>query len=78
MSTLEVFLTDWCPYCRALVADLDRAQIAYTPNDVDRDAAAADFVRSVNGGNRVVPTVRFADGRTLTNPPLEEIVARLG
>ncbi|GAB3621958.1 mycoredoxin Mrx1 [Mariniluteicoccus endophyticus] len=73
-----VYLTTWCPYCTALVADLDRAGIDYEPVDVDTDAEAAEFVKSVNGGNRVVPTVRFADGSTLTNPDVSEVAALLG
>ena len=32
---------------------------------------------SVNGGNRTVPTVKFADGSTLTNPSAAEIKAKL-
>lgn len=72
-----VYLTSWCPYCRRLVADLDRAGIAYDAVDVDDDPAAGEFVKSVNGGNRVVPTVRFADGSTLTNPDLGEVAEKL-
>ena len=41
------------------------------------DPAAADFVGSVNGGNHVVPTVKFADGSTLTNPSANEVKAKL-
>ncbi len=33
---------------------------------------------SVNGGNQTVPTVVFDDGSALTNPPLDDVVARLG
>jgi mycoredoxin len=31
----------------------------------------------VNGGNHVVPTVKFADGSTATNPSLAEVRTRL-
>lgn len=72
-----VFLTSWCPFCHRLVADLDRAGIAYAAVDVDDDPAAAEFVQSVNGGNRVVPTVRFADGSTLTNPDVAQVAEKL-
>ena len=34
-------------------------------------------VGSVNGGNHVVPTVKFADGSTLTNPSLKQVQAKL-
>jgi mycoredoxin len=45
--------------------------------DVDRDAAAAALVTEINHGNRVVPTVVFADGSSLTNPAADEVTARL-
>ena len=32
---------------------------------------------SVNGGNQTVPTVKFADGSTLTNPSAGEVKAKL-
>jgi mycoredoxin len=31
----------------------------------------------VNGGNHTVPTVKFADGSTMTNPAAKEIKAKL-
>ncbi|GAB3703847.1 mycoredoxin [Mariniluteicoccus flavus] len=76
-TTPTVYMTTWCPYCRALISDLDRAGIAYAPVDVDRDAAAGEFVKSVNNGNRVVPTVLFADGSTLTNPDVSQVAEKL-
>ena len=39
--------------------------------------AAAEFVASVNGGNQTVPTLKFADGSTLTNPSGAEVKAKL-
>ncbi|MCU6540396.1 mycoredoxin Mrx1, partial [Klebsiella pneumoniae] len=34
-------------------------------------------VGAVNGGNRTVHTVKFADGSTLTNPSADEVKAKL-
>jgi mycoredoxin len=34
-------------------------------------------VASVNGGNQTVPTLKFADGSTLTNPSAAEVKAKL-
>jgi len=51
--------------------------ITWTEIDIEDDPAAAEFVGSVNGGNHVVPTVRFADGSTLTNPSAREVKAKL-
>jgi mycoredoxin len=56
---------------------LKSAGIAYDEVDIEQDPAAADFVGSVNGGNHVVPTLKFADGSTLTNPGATEVKAKL-
>jgi mycoredoxin len=51
--------------------------ITYDTVDIEHDPAAAQFVSSVNGGNRTVPTVQFADGSTLTNPSAAQVKAKL-
>jgi len=51
--------------------------ISYDEVDIEQDGAAAEFVGSVNGGNATVPTVKFADGSTLTNPSANEVKAKL-
>jgi mycoredoxin len=62
-----MFSTTWCGYCRVLKAALEREGIA----------EAADFVMTVNNGNKTVPTVLFADGSAATNPSLAEVKRRL-
>ena len=77
-SALTVYSTTWCGYCRRLKTQLDANGIGYTEIDIEADPAAAEFVGSVNGGNHVVPTVKYADGSTATNPSLVEVKAALG
>lgn len=74
---LIVYSTTWCPFCRRLTTDLDDARVVYREVDVDRDEAAAALVTEINHGNRVVPTVVFPDGSTMTNPAASEVVERL-
>jgi mycoredoxin len=76
-ASLTMYTTSWCGYCHRLKTVLKSAGIAYDEVDIERDAAAAEFVGSVNGGNRTVPTVKFADGSTLINPTADEIKAKL-
>jgi mycoredoxin len=73
-----IYLTSWCPFCNRLVAQLDAAGVEYDAVDVDEDEEAGELVKQLNGGNRVVPTVVFADGSALTNPPAREVIGRLG
>ena len=70
---LTMYSTTWCAYCRRLKKQLDEAGITYAEVDIEHDPAAADFVGEVNGGNHVVPTVKYSDGSTATNPTLVQV-----
>ncbi len=72
-TDLTMYSTTWCGYCRRLEKQLDEAGITYTKVDIEQDPEAAEFVGSVNGGNHVVPTVKFSDGSTATNPSLVQV-----
>lgn len=76
-SALTMYTTSWCGYCVRLKKMLDRQGISYAEVNIEQDEAAAEFVMSVNGGNRTVPTVVFPDGTALTNPSIEQVKARL-
>jgi mycoredoxin len=76
-STLTIYTTTWCGYCRRLKSQLDSRGIAYDEVDVEQAPDAATFVESVNDGNRTVPTVVFPDGSAATNPSLAEVLAHL-
>ncbi|WP_067681473.1 mycoredoxin [Nocardia miyunensis] len=72
-TDLTMYSTTWCGYCRRLEKQLDEAGITYTKVDIEQDPAAAEFVGSVNGGNHVVPTIKYSDGSTATNPSLVQV-----
>ena len=74
---LTMFSTTWCGYCHRLKSQLDREGIAYDVVDIEQDPASETFVKSVNNGNAVVPTLRFDDGTTLTNPSIVEVKKQL-
>jgi mycoredoxin len=77
LDMLTMYSTRWCGYCRRLKRQLDQAGLAYQEIDIERDAAAAEFVEGVNGGNQTVPVIEFEDGRTATNPSLAQVQATL-
>ncbi|GAA1474598.1 mycoredoxin [Corynebacterium felinum] len=79
MSTnhITVYATTWCPFCKRLLADLAEKNVPFDVIDVDEDAAAGEWVKSVNDGNRVVPTVRYSDGTHATNPPARAVERKL-
>lgn len=76
-AALTIYTTSWCGYCLRLKTALRASRISYDEVDIEHDSAAAEFVGSVNGGNRTVPTVKFTDGSTLTNPNVDEVKAKL-
>jgi len=76
-GSLTMYTTTWCGYCIRLKRLLDRDGVAFLEVDIEDDPIGADFVTSVNGGSQTVPTLRFADGSTLTNPTMDQVRQRL-
>ncbi|MEO8889897.1 MAG: mycoredoxin [Jatrophihabitantaceae bacterium] len=74
---LTMYTTTWCGFCARLKDQLQREGIEYAEVNIEADESAADLVMSVNGGNRTVPTVVFADGTALTNPSVGQVKAQL-
>jgi mycoredoxin len=77
MTAVTMYTTSWCGYCFRLKKILKAEGIPFAEVDIETDPAAAQFVASVNGGNQTVPTLKFADGSTLTNPSGAEVKAKL-
>ena len=76
-SVVTIYTTNWCGYCVRLKHGLQDAGIQYDEIDIEHVEGAADVVMDVNGGNRTVPTLVFADGTALTNPSVAEVRAKL-
>jgi len=74
---MTMYTTSWCGFCARLKTALRSEGIAWTEVDIEADPTAATFVGSVNGGNHTVPTVKFADGSTLTNPSAKQVKSKL-
>jgi mycoredoxin len=72
-----MYSTQWCGYCRRLKSQFDREGIEYTVIDIEQDEGGAEFVMNANGGSQTVPTIRFPDGSSLTNPTIVEVKAQL-
>jgi mycoredoxin len=76
-GTVTMFTTTWCGYCRRLKSQMQREGIGFTEVDIEQEPETAQFVMSVNGGNRTVPTLLFPDGSAATNPTIAEVHDRL-
>ena len=53
---VEVFVTNWCPYCRQLESFLKKSDIGYKRYDVEHDEKGAELFSDLNGEG--VPLVR--------------------
>ena len=71
-----VYWRKGCPFCKRLQLVLGKRVDDVVWVDVWADADASAYVKSVNDGNEVVPTV-VIDGVPRTNPPPREVVAAL-
>jgi len=77
-AKLTVYRRDYCGYCVRLERALRKAEVPYERRDIHEDAAAAEFVRSVNNGDETVPTVVIGDDDVRTNPDPAELLRDLG
>ncbi len=67
-KNVTVYGTLWCGDSRRAKRFLEENHVDYDWIDIDTDKAGADYVMSVNHGNRSVPTILFADGSILVEP----------
>jgi len=71
----------WCGDTRRARKWLDDNHVAYEWIDVDKDDTATELVKSLNNGNRSIPTILFPDQSKLVEPDnakLEAHVRKLG
>ena len=58
---VKVYSTTWCPDCRAAKMALERKGIPYQEINIEEQPDAAEYVMSVNGGKRSVPTLQYGE-----------------
>lgn len=73
-----VYSTNWCSDCHRTKYFLDQHNIDYLEINVDNNPEGLAFVRRVNHGHRVIPTVVFPDGTIYVEPPDSAMAAKLG
>lgn len=71
-----VYWRPGCPFCARLRSSLGTSAREAVWVNIWQDREAAQFVRTVNGGDETVPTVLF-DGEPVTNPDPSMVRARL-
>ncbi|MQG25813.1 MAG: NrdH-redoxin [SAR202 cluster bacterium] len=74
---IKMYGTTWCGDCKRAKAFFERHDIEYDWFDTDTNEEFENYVKSLNNGNRVVPTIIFADGSMLVEPSDEELSEKL-
>lgn len=75
---IVMYSTSWCPDCHRAKYILDEYGIEYVNIDVDKDEAGLAFVKQVNHGRRVVPTIVFPDKTILVEPSNQMLAEKIG
>ncbi|GHF55028.1 mycoredoxin [Deinococcus metalli] len=60
-TVIKMYTTTWCGDCQAAKRALTSRGIPYEEINIEQDDQAAEYVMSVNGGRRSVPTLVAGD-----------------
>jgi mycoredoxin len=75
---ITLYGNTWCGSSRRVRLFFDHHHITYRWVDIDLDKKAAEYVESLNNGNRSVPTIVWPDGSVLVEPFIDELAKKLG
>lgn len=73
-----MYTTSWCSDCYRAKYLLDEYGVSYINIDVESDTEALAFVKRVNNGQRVVPTIVFPDNTILVEPTNKQLAEKAG
>ena len=73
MAGVTIYWRPMCGYCETLKGELEDRGVAYDTVDIWEDRSKAEIVRSVTGGDEIVPTVQVGD-RFFVNPSADEVI----
>ncbi len=72
-NQIVMYSVNWCPDCRRAKLFFERNAISVVEVNVDNDEQGASFVRKINSGNRIVPTIILPDGSIMVEPSNNEL-----
>jgi len=77
VAGVKIYWRPMCGYCETLKGELNARGVEYDTIDIWEDRSQAEVVRSVTGGDEIVPTVQVGD-LFLVNPSAEEVLEAAG
>jgi len=72
-----VYGARWCPDCKRAKQFLGEQRVTFRWVDINEDEAGRDYVREINDGKQIIPTIVFEDGSLLVEPSNAELAAKL-
>ena len=76
-SNVTVYGSRNCPDTQRATQYLDSRKVVYEFKDLDESPELNDYVADLNGGKRVMPTIRV-DDHVLVNPGTKELAEAVG
>jgi len=77
-DAITMYSTSWCPDCKRAKDFFAKHQIQYEDLDIEANPDGITFVKKLNNGMRIVPTIIFPDGNILTEPSNAQLAEKLG
>jgi mycoredoxin len=72
MAGIKVYGADWCGDTQRVLQHLDSLDVPYDYVDVEKDAAASEWVKQQNGGKERIPTIEV-NGTILKVPSTSDL-----
>jgi glutaredoxin-like protein len=74
---ITVYGAMWCIDCRRAKKFLDKHKIAYEWINIQDNKQARNYVRELNNGKQIIPTIIFPDGTILVEPTNTQLSDKL-
>ena len=76
-QTIAMYGAPWCPDCKRAKQFLNEQRTPYEWHDIEEDEEAREYVRRVNNGKQIIPTILFPDGSILVEPSNADLAEKL-
>lgn len=76
-NKITVYGADWCGDCRRAKRFFNDNGIEFEWINTDQNREAENYVRQVNQGKRIIPTILFQDGSILVEPTNAQLAEKL-
>ena len=76
-TLIKVYGASWCKDCVRSKNLLNQLNIGYIWTDIEEQPEFLQLLKDLNNGKRVMPTIVFADGSTLSEPSDPELLEKL-